>query len=452
MNFEITAGFLLVTLIIGIMRRGRTPDILNYYVSGRSKSAFAVSASIVATAIGGSATIGLAGLACAKGAPAVWWLFSGSIALVVLGILWAGKVREYEVFTLPEILEKQYGGSLIKIISSCVIVTAWTGVIAAQMIAAGKIMDIVLPGHYRLLIILCALTFIIYTVLGGQNSIIRTDIFQAFLIFTGIVITLFAVRIKYGNPAEQLLPAGHLSFPVNNALGLKEIIMYFMFVGTSYLAGPDMYSRILSARDKKSAQKSVFIAAMVIVVFAMFIVMIGLYARMLSPGIDPESSFQFVIMNSTGPGIQGVIFAALLAAFLSTAATCLLTSGIIMTNDIINPIFFRDSLDERKKLLLTRSVIICYGIVSLIIALYVNGIIKSLFLALTVYTAGIVLPVVLGFYREKLKLNKWGAAAGILTGGVSSLYMKYMAMDEFMLYIFPAVLVIIMIISRITKE
>ena len=96
--------------------------------------------------------------------------------------------------------------------------------------------------------------------------------------------------------------------------------------------------------------------------------------------------------------------------------------------------------------------ITCCGIVSLIIALYINGILKSLFLALSVYTAGIVLPVVLGFYREKLKLNKWGAAAGIAAGGLSSLYMKNMAMDQFMPFIFPAVLVIIVLVSRITPE
>ena len=44
--------------------------------------------------------------------------------------------------------------------------------------------------------------------------------------------------------------------------------MFFMFVGTSFLAGPDMYSRILSAKDKKSAQKSVFTAAFFIAILA----------------------------------------------------------------------------------------------------------------------------------------------------------------------------------------
>jgi SSS family solute:Na+ symporter len=171
---------------------------------------------------------------------------------------------------------------------------------------------------------------------------------------------------------------------------------------------------------------------------------------MISPGIEPETSFQSLILKTAPSYLHGIIFAALLAAFLSSADTCLLTSAVIMTNDILNPVLFSNKLDDGKKLLLTKWMVIICGIVSLIIALYVNGILNSLFLALSVYTSGIVLPVVMGFYRDKLKLNRWGAMAGIAAGGTSCLYMKYMEMDQFMPYIFPAVLVIIIIVSRIT--
>lgn len=452
MNFGITAGFLIATLIIGILKKGKTPDILNYYVSGRSRSSFTVAGSIVATAIGGSATIGLSGIAYSSGLPAVWWLLSGSIALCILGIFWAGKVREYEVYTLPEILEKQYDNPSVKLVSSLVIVIAWTGIIAAQMIAAGKIMDIILPGHYRLLIILCASLFIIYTVMGGQTSVINTDLFQSFLIFTGIITAVISAYLKHGILSASLLPPGHLSFPFNRKLGPVEILMFFMFVGSSFLAGPDMYSRILSSKDKKTAQKSVFMAAFVIAVLATMIVSIGLYAKMVAPVIEPESSFQFLIINTIPSGFQGVVFTALLAAFLSTAATCLLTSGIILTNDILNPVVFRNKLNDRMKIFTTKAMIIICGITSLIIALYVTEIIKSLLLALTVYTAGIILPVVLGFYRKRLRLNHYGAMSGIIAGGSAALIMKYFVLNQYLIYIFPSVFIIIFVVSRITAE
>ncbi len=452
MNFGITTGFLIIMLIIGILKRSRSNDIINYYVSGRSKSVFSVSGSLVATAIGGSATIGLAGIAYTKGAPSVWWLLSGSIGLILFGILWAGKVREYEVFTLPEVLEKQYSSQLVKIISSLVIVIAWTGIIAAQMISAGKIMSLTFPGHYKLFVLLCAVIFITYTVLGGQNSVIKTDLFQSFLIFGGIITAVICSYIKFGPLNPSLLPAGHLNFPINQRIGHMEVLMFFMFVGSSFIAGPDMFSRVLSAKDQNSARKSVFAAAFLIAVFSVLIVAVGLYSRMIAPGIEPESSFQHLIINTIPSGLQGVIFAALLAAFLSSADTCLLTSGIILTNDIINPVVYRNKLNDKSKMILTKIIIVLLGAGSLIIALYVNQIIKSLLLALTVYTSGIVIPVVLGFYRDKLKLNSTGAIAGIVTGGSAAITLKYLLMDQFLIYIFPSVIVIITITSWITKE
>lgn len=452
MNFSIAAGFLLVMLFIGIIKRGKSSDIINYYVGGRSKSVITISGSLVASAIGGSATIGLSGIAFSKGIPAVWWLFSGSVALVILGFLWAGKVREYQVYTLPEVLEQQYGSSLIKIVSSIVIVIAWTGIIAAQMIAAGKIMNTLWPGHYQLMIVTCGAIFIVYTILGGQNSVMSTDLFQAFLIFGGIITAVIAAYIKHGPLVAELLPVGHLNFPANQNLGYMEILMFFMFVGTSFIAGPDIYSRILSSKDNKSAIKSVFAAALIIALFSVFIVLIGLYSKMISPGIDAENSFQFLIINSTPEILQGVVFAALLAAFLSSADTCLLTSGIILTNDIISPVIFKNRLKDKYKLIITKIVIFICGLWSLIIALYVNGIIKSLLFALTVYTAGIVLPVILGFYREKLKLNYYGATAGIISGGASAIILKLLILDRFLIIIFPAVIFVIFITSRITNK
>jgi len=452
LNLEIAIGFLLVMIIIGILKKGKNPDILSYYVSGRSKSVLSVSGSLVATAIGGSATVGLSGIAFSKGIPAMWWLFSGSIALILLGFLWAGRIREYEVYTLPEVLEKQYDSSLVKIISSLVIVVAWTGIIASQMIASGKIMTVILPGHYKFFIVLCASVFILYTMFGGQDSVIRTDLFQSFLILSGIILVVVFAYIKHGPLSSELLPAGHLNFPVNQKLGYLEVLMFFMFVGSSFIAGPDMYSRILSAENKRSAQKSVFIAALVIAFFSILIVIIGLYAKMISPAIEPESSFLFVVINSIPATLQGVVFAALLAAFLSSADTCLLTSGIILTNDLINPVIFRNKLSEKLKLSITRIMIILSGLCSLIIALYVNGIIKSLLFALTVYTAGIVLPVILGFYREKFKLNQYGAIAGIVFGGSAAIVLKLLILDQLLVYIFPAALIIIILTSRITSD
>ena len=451
MNIAIFSGFLFFMLLIGFFSYRKVRSISSFYVSGRGTSTLWLSGSLVATTIGGSATLGLAGIGFSRGLPGAWWLISGSVCMMILAAFWAKKVRDCGVYTLPEILEKQYNSRVLKLVSSVVIITAWTGIISAQMIAAGKILDILWPGYFRFFVILCGSVFIIYTVSGGQLSIIKTDFFQTVLIFTGIFLILIMSYVKYGSPWSLDLPETFLEFPVNSYFGYNDILIFFLFVGTSFLAGPDIYSRILSAKDSITAKKAVFAAAAILMVIALSVTIIGIYAKGVNPGIAPEGAFLDLAMRTLPDSLKGIIFAALLAAVMSSADTCLLTSGIILSADVLKPLFYKDA-DEKSELRFTRIIILVTGLVSLALALYIDGIIKSLLLALTIYTSGIIIPVVFGFYRERLSLNAAGAVSACIAGGGAALFMKLSGMDQFQVYIFPAAVIILFAVSRISAR
>jgi len=115
----------------------------SFFVADRGGNLFLIAGSLFATVIGGSSTVGMAGLGYKNGLVGAWWLLVGAIGLFVLGIFLAEKVRGYSLYTLPEILEKHYG-SEAKFIASGLIVIAWMGIIAGQIVAAGKILGIIL--------------------------------------------------------------------------------------------------------------------------------------------------------------------------------------------------------------------------------------------------------------------------------------------------------------------
>ena len=452
MSLAIALLFLGVMFFIGIIKPGRTSSAADFFVSGRSGSALKITGSLVATIIGGSATLGVAGLGFSMGLPALWWLLSGSIFLFILGIFFAGKVRSLEVYTLPEVLYAQYGSGTLRIISSIVIITAWLGIIGAQIAAAGKFMEILWPGHFTESVIMCGSVFIIYTIAGGQRSVIRTEVFQTILIFGGIGLLFILLLNGSGFIWNLQLPEGHLDFPVNSRFGYSDILGYFLFVGTSYLAGPDMYSRILSAKDETTAKRSVLAAALFVAILAVLITSIGIYGKSLYPGIESESVFPVLIMEQLPDWIKGIVVAALLAAFLSSANTCLITACIILNSDIITPFYYKNRLDEKKQIIITRILILIIGAASISITLYFGGIIKSMLFALTIYTTGLIIPVILGFYREKLSLNRHGAIAAVLTGSVSALILKFLSLNKYLILIFPAVLIVIFSVSYIKRE
>jgi Na+/proline symporter len=112
---------------------------------------------------------------------------------------------------------------------------------------------------------------------------------------------------------------------------------------------------------------------------------------------------------------------------MSSADTCLLSQGVILTQDIIKR--FLPSLGEKKTILLTRLNIIILGLLALGLAMILKGVISSLLFAYTIFTCGLVVPVIAGFYKEKLKLTPQGALAALIGGGLVGLMGKIPGLD-----------------------
>jgi len=87
----IIALYFLAMIAIGVTSRGRTKEANNFFVAGRRGSSLFITGSLLATIIGGSATVGMAGLGFKQGLTGAWWLLVGSVGLVVLGLFFAGK-------------------------------------------------------------------------------------------------------------------------------------------------------------------------------------------------------------------------------------------------------------------------------------------------------------------------------------------------------------------------
>jgi SSS family solute:Na+ symporter len=408
--------------------------INSFFVADRRASFLFVVGSLFATIIGGSSTIGMAGLGYKQGLVGAWWLLVGAIGLFFLGLFLAEKVRGYSLYTLPEILEVQYGPEA-KFFASGLIVIAWTGIIAGQIVAAGKILETILRAPPSLLMIITAFVFILYTLLGGQHSVVRTDSIQSLIIIIAILVSIPLCLSKVGGVfiMREALGGDYFSFPVSQHFTWKSLATYLFLVGSTYLVGPDIYSRLFCARNEKIAKDATITVALTIIPFAFIITIIGMSARILFPQISPEASFPTMINHLFPIGLNGLVIAALLAAMMSSADTCLLTTSTILSVDIIRPLI-RPDIEERKLLLLSRFFIVLIGIFSLIIALRLRGVIPSLLLGYTVYTSGLVFPVLLGFCRHRLKLNRGGAISAMVAGGGLALIGKFMGLVDSGLY------------------
>ena len=415
--------YFIAMIALGLTTRKQARSTGSFFVAGRSGSTLFITGSLLATIIGASATIGMAGLGFARGLTGAWWILSGSVGLVVLGFLFARKVRETGFYTLPALIEKQYG-RIPAMAGSILIVVAWMAVIAGQIIAAGTIMSVLGYGSATLWIIISTAVFICYTVLGGQRAVLKTDLWQTIIIFFGIFAGLGFVLWKIGgfNALKSGLPSGYFSFPVSQKFGPIELINYLLLVGLTYVVGPDMYSRIFSAKDGRVARKSVLWTAGLLIPLAIGITLIGMASAVLYPNIASGQAFPTVVKGVMPPVLVGLVLAALLSAVMSSAVTCLLSVSTILTTDVIHK--FKPALTEDKLLVISKWGIVILGLLALAVALQLKGIITSLMYAYTIFTAGIIPIVLAGFWKENLKVTNTGALTAIIVGGTTGLIMK----------------------------
>jgi SSS family solute:Na+ symporter len=406
--------YLLTTLMIGAWG-SRLKGLDDFHLAGRSIRTILLIGTFCATIVGASSTIGMAGLGFSSGLPGAWWMLSGTIGMLVLSLFLAEKIRSQGFYTLPELVGSFYG-QRVRTAASLLIAISWIGVIAVQISAAGKVLSAIFAADGTVFMIVCSLVFILYTAHGGQSSVMRTDLVQFLIIVTGMTILFFTSLDLYG-PGPILSS----NFPTSAQMSGGNVLSMIIVVGSAYLVGPDMYSRLLSAASPRQAKISALIAAIVLIPLAFIITSLGVFCRSIYPAAHPEEAILSLMTGLLSPGMVGLVAAALLAAFMSSADTSLMTVTSILTFDIYKKA--RPEADAAHLMKVSRMAVFLIGSFALLLAISLPGIIKTLLIAYTVFTGGLLLPTVAGFYKEQLKLTSGGALCALVGGGITALFL-----------------------------
>jgi SSS family solute:Na+ symporter len=413
--------YFLFMLFVGWKSRHQSAE--SYWVAERRYSTSRITMSLVATIFGASSTMGIIGLGYSRGLTGAWWALIGGLALIPFALLLASRVRALNVYTLPDILKGAYGET-VAVPAGIMISVAWCGVIAAQLIAGGRIVSGLFAIDFDVALLFVATVFTLYTFWGGQLSVIRTDLWQLFLFAGGLFVTLaFLISSHYSTiTLWGNIPSGHWSFPVSNSFGWYQVLVFYpLIVGLPYLVGPDIYSRILCARDNRVARRASLLASGFVIPLAFLLAFFGLMARAHFPGIPPEAALPKTLITLIPAGLKGLIVAGFLGAIMSSADTCLISASTILTLNVIRPFF---GTGRERNLSITRVMVLIIGIVSWFIASRQQGIISSLLLGYTVFVGGVVIPTLGTFIRKTLNITASGALWAVIVGGGSAILGK----------------------------
>jgi len=413
LTLAVMISYFVVMLVIGTISAKRVTGLDEFHLAGRRVRYVMLTSTLCATIVGASATMGMAGLGFKEGLTGAWWMLSGTVGLLVLAVFFAQKIRAKGCYTLPELIGTFYGEK-VRTAASLLIIISWIGVICVQIIASGKVLSALFGGSEQVFMAASALVFILYTVQGGQHSVVRTDLVQFVIILVGIVLLLSRTLDVTG-----LAFLKTQSFPVSPGRDEAGVLSMILVVGSTHLVGPDIYSRIFLAKDPKTARNSIVMSAIILIPLAFAITILGISAKILFPSIQSEQALPVLMMNMLSPLERGIVGSALLAAFMSSAATPLMTATTTMALDLYRKARPSSSVPELMRT--SRLGAVTIGLAALALALTGSGIIAMLFSVYTVFTSGMLVPVIGGFYKEKLGLTSLGALTALVGGGLTGI-------------------------------
>ena len=416
MTAAFLAIYLAAMLAIGIATRRRaSAGERSFYLADRSYGPWRAFAALASTTTGGSATIVCAALVYRHGLAGIWLDLSGAIGLFLLGAFLAARVRRTGAFTLPEIAGRFYGPRARAAAGALVVAAeiAWFALLteASQIVLTATLGVSPVPA-----LLISAAVFIAYTALGGQYAVVATDLVQYTLMVTGILLVGTIASAQHFLPALREA-AG--TFPVSPTLGWPEVFGWLVLIGLPHLVGGDIYSKLLSCRDERTARLSAFGAAASKLAFGASVAAIALGARAAGLARANPSEALPSALVAFAPGILGSFAAvALLATMQSSADSVLLTAASATVRDVA-PL-----LGRQPGFRAARRLVPLYGGLGLLLALGMREIVETLKLGYSIFAAGMILPILFGFFPAL-----WGPAAdaivAMFAGGAAALLGRF---------------------------
>lgn len=360
----------------------------------------------------------------------IWYGFACGVGLLLLGLTLAKPMRALALYTVPDVLEMRYKSKIIRLLAATLSLLALIGILGAQVWAASAVFEAIgLPGTWGA--IMATLIFIAYTAFSGLWAVALTDFIQITLGSIGVFIAIILAFAKVGGvtglelklstiPGLPQAPSGYFDFL---SLGVSLFALTLIATIMYTLIGQDFYQRLFAAKDERIARKGAIYSGLLLMGLSFLPALAGMLALALSSDpqaiIDsPKTAVPRLIITVFGSGVGAIFVAAILAAVMSTADSLLSAATSHIVRDFyqstINP-----EAEDKKLLRLSIATTVMVGLLALIAALTVEGIIELLIYSYDIYTSGVFVPLILGLYWKRA--TKEGALAGIVAGSLVSI-------------------------------
>lgn len=329
---------------------GQEKSAQDYFLAGKALPWWAIGASLIAANISAEQIIGMSGSGYAIGLAIASYEWMAAFTLLLVGKFLLPIFLKTGIYTMPQFLAQRYDDRVKTVMAlfwlgvyTLVNLTSilWLGALAINTVAGIDLtMGLVALGVFA----------VAYSLYGGLRAVALTDIIQVILLVMGGLMISWILLDQVGNGTgvlggfnalteqapdkfHMILQEGHphyMSLP-----GLSVLIGGMWVMNISYW-GFNQYiiQRALAAKSVDEAQKGIAFAAFLKLLMPVIVVLPGIAMFVLAPDLSAPDKAYPSAMNLLPVGIKGLVFAALLAAIVSSLASMCNSISTIFTVDV----------------------------------------------------------------------------------------------------------------------
>ena len=452
-------GYMLIVIGIGVFFAKKSQASSdNYFLGGRSLGPWVAAMSAEASDMSGWLLMGLPGVAYWCGiADAAWTAIGLAVGTYLNWLLVSRRLHAYSVvsgdsITVPDFLSNRFHEKkkVILVISALFILIFFTIYAASCFVTCGKLFSGLFGYSYHSMMIVGALFVLLYTVLGGFLAESTSDFMQAMVMIAALVGVVVCGVIHAGGFGEVIENAksipGYLSLtqiaqPVTDAAGVQQTsggaplfgsaapyglltILSTASWGLGYFGVPQVLLRFMAIRKGSELKRSRRIATVWVVISlfaAVFIGILGRYILPVDPALATQSGAENVFANLSKllfhPLLAGIVMAGILAATISSSDSYLLIATSAVAKNLFGGVVKKDATDKQI-MRISRVVLIAIAVVGIAIAWDENSIIFEVVSFAWSGFGATFGPIIL-FSLFWKRVNRAGAIAGMLSGGIS---------------------------------
>lgn len=438
--------YMLLTIAIGIYAAMRVNNTNDYALAGRSLPLPMVVTATFATWFGSETILGLPGRFIESGIHGVVEdPFGSGMALVLVGMFFAQKLYKLNILTIGDYYRHRYGRA-IEVLCTIFIVISYLGWVGAQVAALGLVINLITEGMISVStgMMIGTGVVLVYTMFGGMWSVAITDFFQMIIIVAGLIVILFFAADLAGG-FDQIIGYARQkelfhALPEPTVSGWLFWISAAITMMIGSIPQQDVFQRVMSAKDTKTAMAGPIIGGCVYILFAFVPMFIVISAILVMPDTasgllqeDPQRVLPTLVKDYMPMWLRVLFFGAVLSAVMSTASATILAPSTAFVSNILTTFV---KLDDRHMLRAMRWTVFVFTFLVLTYSLLVEGtaIYDMVAMAYQFPVVGAFWPLVCGLYWKHT--TRQGVYLSMFLGGVVWSILTWSSLGD----VFPNVL------------